>query len=218
MSANRSSLHKPLFGRLRVRLRRFVRVVSSLTTLALPFVLLAIVSSCSTNPPADPNNICEIFDEKGSWQRAARKAQKRWGLPPHIGLAFVHRESHYVADAQPPRRRLLGIVPWRRLSSAYGYAQATDEAWHDYRKDANRFFVDRDNFGDALDFIGWYNHQSYKRLKISKSDAYHLYLAYYSGHGGYARGAWKNSSKIKNYATKVRRQAQRYQGQLQSCS
>ena len=53
--------------------------------------------------------------------------------------------------------------------------------------------------GDALDFIGWYNHTSNKRLGISKSDAYNLYLAYYSGHGGYARGTWKRSSTIKGY-------------------
>jgi hypothetical protein len=200
------------------RMRRVWRVTTSLLMLAFPFAVLSVVSSCASNPPADPNNICEIFDEKRGWERAARKAEKRWGLPPHIGLAFVHRESHYVADAQPPRRKLLGIVPWRRLSSAYGYAQATDEAWHDYRKDVRRLFPDRDDFGDALDFIGWYNHRSNKRLKIPKTDAYNLYLAYYSGHGGYERGHWKNSTKIQNYAGKVRRQAERYAGQLQTCS
>ena len=45
--------------------------------------------------------------------------------------------------------------------------------------------------GDALDFIGWYNDTSHRRLGLSKGDAYSLYLAYYSGHGGYARGTWK---------------------------
>ena len=198
--------------------RRFFRIVLSFLLLAFPFVALAVVSSCASKPPADPNNICEIFDEKGSWKRAARKAEKRWGLPPHIALAFVHRESHYVADAKPPRKKLLGIVPWRRLSSAYGYAQATDEAWHDYRKDSRRMFVDRDDFGDALDFIGWYNNESNRRLRIAKNDAYNLYLAYYSGHGGYARGVWKGSNTIKGYANKVLRQANLYAGQLKRCS
>lgn len=206
-----------LSARIRARLLGYSRIVLSLIAMAFPFVVLSVVASCASSPPVDPNNICEIFDEKSSWKRAAKKAEKRWGLPPHIGLAFVHRESHYVADAQPPRKRLLGLVPWKRLSSAYGYAQATDDAWHDYRRDTKRRFVDRDDFGDALDFIGWYNNQSNKRLRIPKTDAYNLYLAYYSGHGGYSRGTWKNSNKIKGYANKVTRQANRYEGQLRQC-
>jgi hypothetical protein len=72
--------------------------------------------------------------------------------------------------------------------------------------------------GDALDFIGWYNHTSNKRLGISKSDAYNLYLAYYSGHGGYARGTWKRSSTIKGYAKKAARQAAIYKRQLRRCA
>ena len=43
--------------------------------------------------------------------------------------------------------------------------------------------ADRDDFNDAIDFIGWYNDQSSRRSKISKSDAYNLYLAYHEGQG-----------------------------------
>ena len=116
-------------------------------------------------------------------------------------MAFVHRESHYVANAKPPRRRLLGVVPWKRLSSAYGYAQATDEAWQDYTDETDRWFVDRDDFADALDFIGWYNHRSHRRLGLRKDDAYHLYIAYYAGHGGYAQGRWKQKGPARGYAS-----------------
>ena len=72
--------------------------------------------------------------------------------------------------------------------------------------------------GDALDFIGWYNHTSNRRLGLSKGDAYRLYLAYYSGHGGYARGTWKKSTAIKGYAKKAARQAAIYQRQLKRCA
>ena len=96
------------------------------------------------------------------------ETEREWGLPIPVGMAFVHRESSYVADAKPPRGRLLWVIPWRRPSSAYGYAQATDEAWSDYRKATSRWMVDRDDFSDALDFIGWYNDRSARTLRLSK--------------------------------------------------
>ncbi len=176
-----------------------------------------LLSACSSSPPRKPDNVCGIFDEKRGWLKQARKSQKRWGTPVPILMAFVHRESHYVADAKPPRRKLLGLVPWKRLSSAYGYAQATDEAWRDYREDSRRWFPDRDDFGDAMDFIGWYNHRSHRKLGIAKTDAYHLYLAYYTGPTGYRKGVWKRSPTIQGYARKVADQANRYSTQLRRC-
>ena len=190
-----------------------------LRTLSVACFLSGVVAlgSCAANPPRQPDNACGIFEEKGSWYKAAREAKKKWGMPVHVGMAFVHRESHYVADAKPPRKKLLGVVPWRRLSSAYGYAQATDEAWQDYVADTDRWFVDRDDFDDAMDFIGWYNDRSHKHLGIAKNDSYRLYLAYYTGPTGYRRGVWKNSPTIQGYAQKVKSQAGRYALQLQKC-
>ncbi|MEM9624400.1 MAG: hypothetical protein AAF993_22360 [Pseudomonadota bacterium] len=178
---------------------------------------MLLLSACSSNPPRQPDNVCAIFAEKRGWHKQARKAQKRWGTPVHIAMAFVHRESAYVADAKPPRKKLLGIVPWRRLSSAYGYAQATDDTWREYEAESRRWFTDRDDFADAMDFIGWYNHRSHRRLGIAKTDAYRLYLAYYTGHGGYRRGVWKGSATIQGYARKVSDQANRYHQQLRRC-
>ncbi len=188
----------------------------SLVVMVLATVSVSLLS-CSSNPPRAPNNLCSIFAEKGSWRKAALRTQKKWGVPAHVNMAFVHRESSYVADAKPPRRRLLGILPWTRLSSAYGYAQATDEAWNDYSKETSRWFIDRDNFADAMDFIGWYNHRSAKRLGIAKTDAYHLYIAYYAGPSGYSSGRWKSSPTIKSYASKVQAQARRYEQQFKRC-
>ncbi len=186
--------------------------------IAAGLTALVALGSCASNPPRQPNDICSIFKQKSSWQKSAQRAKRAWGLPVHIGMAFLHRESSYVANAKPPRKRLLGLVPWTRLSSAYGYAQATDEAWQDYEKDTTRWFVDRDNFADAIDFVGWYNARSHRQLGIKKTDAYHLYLAYYAGPGGYRSGFWKQSPKIKGYAQKVATQAARYQTQLRRCS
>ena len=185
--------------------------------LGLVIVAAVLLAGCAAGQPKDPNNICYILKENKGWYKDAKKARKRWGLPVHVGFAFVHRESTFVADAKPPRKRILGM-PLGRTSSAYGYAQATDEAWTDYKKDTGRRFVKRSNFEDALDFIGWYNDRSNKRLRLRKNDTYNLYLAYYNGHSGYAKGAWRKSSTIKGYAKKASRQAAIYAKQLRRCS
>ena len=185
--------------------------------LCLVIVAALLLGGCAAGQPKDPNNIFYILKENKGWYKDAKNARKRWGLPVHVGFAFVHRESTFVADAKPPRKRVLG-VPLGRTSSAYGYAQATDEAWTDYKKATGRRFVKRTNFGDALDFIGWYNDRSNKRLRLRKNDTYNLYLAYYNGHSGYAKGAWKKSSTIKGYAKKASRQAAIYAKQLRRCT
>ena len=180
-------------------------------------IVASLIAGCASKPPANPDNICDVFAEKPGWYRAARKAESRWQLPIGLGMAFVHRESSYIADAKPARGKLLWVIPWRRPSSAYGYAQATDEAWQDYLDDVGGWFSERDDLGDALDFIGWYNDRSKRRLRLAKDDAYHLYLAYYEGLGGYSRGSWRNKPKVKGYARKVTDRTRRYSTQLASC-
>ena len=189
----------------------------SLTTLMFVVFVVAIVG-CSNNPPRQPGNLCKVFQEKPKWYRGAVSAQKTWGLPVSVGMAFVYRESSYIADAKPPRGKLLWVIPWRRPSSAYGYAQATDKAWDDYKKQTRRLFVERDDLKDALDFIGWYNDRSHRHLGIAKDDAYNLYLAYYVGPTGYAKGVWKKQPAVQSYARRVVDRAQSYGKQLNGCA
>ncbi|MDH3643853.1 MAG: hypothetical protein OES38_17235 [Gammaproteobacteria bacterium] len=181
--------------------------------------LLAVtaVVGCSSSPPSRPDDICAVFREKSGWYKDARRAQKRWGLPVSVGMAFVHKESAYVADAKPPRGKLLWVIPWRRPSSAYGYAQATDAAWGEYLEETRGMFRERDDLGNALDFIGWYNDRSHRRLGIARNDAYNLYLAYYVGPGGYARGHYRKQPAVQSYARRVSERSQRYAGQLSRC-
>lgn len=183
----------------------------------LAAILLVSLHACAGKPPAEPNNLCAIFEEKDSWYKHARAAEKRWGMPIPVGMSFIYKESSYQSDARPERDKLLWVIPWTRPSSAYGYAQATNEAWKDYRKATGRNFVGRDDMRDALDFIGWYNHRSHKRLGLDKSDAYSLYLAYYVGPTGYARGDWKKKPEVQGYARRVADRAYRYQAQLKRC-
>lgn len=180
-------------------------------------VILVFLSSCATYKPSNPNNICSIFNGETDWYEAARDSQHKWGTPIYVMMAIMHQESRFVDDAQPERDWFLGIIPLPRDSSAYGYAQAQDPAWEEYIKATDNSGADRDDFDDAIDFIGWYTDVSQKRLKLSKWDAYGQYLAYHEGRGGYARKTYNKKPWLKKVANKVKMRSTQYNKQLKTC-
>ena len=181
-------------------------------------VLLFAQNACTSKPPTSPDDLCDVFTEKRSWYKHARSAEKNWGMPIEVGMSFIHKESSYRSNARPERTRILWVIPWKRPSSAYGYAQATDAAWRDYRKATGRgMFAERNDLYDALDFIGWYNDRSARKLGINRRDAYNLYLAYYLGLTGYERGDWRGKPQVKDYAQRVASRASGYARQLERC-
>ena len=180
-------------------------------------LFLIIFSGCATSPPKNINNACRIFDEKSKWYKASYKSYKKWGVPVHVQLAIMHQESRFVSDAQPPRRTLLWFIPWTRPSDAFGYAQVLDSTWEWYKDKTGNWFADRNDYKDAVDFIGWYGNISYNTLKISKWDAYGQYLAYHEGHGGYKRRTYLKKKWLMRVAEKVKANANRYALQLKQC-
>ena len=185
--------------------------------MVLTLALAGVLSGCVSSPPDQSEDLCQLFDDRPRWFKAAARVEKRWRVPIEIQMAFVQRESSFNARARPPRRRLLGFIPWRRPSTAYGYAQATNATWKDYRAATGRRFADRNDFSDALDFVGWYNDESHKSLNLNRSDAFRLYLAYHEGRGGYARGSYRKHPEVVAYARTVADRAQRYGAQLATC-
>ena len=179
--------------------------------------ILLLVFGCSTSPPSDVNDICTIFVEKKGWYADAADSTKEWGSSIPVMMAMMHQESKFKATAKPPRKKVFGFIPGSRPSDAYGYSQALGATWDGYKRSAGRYGADRDDFGDAIDFIGWYNHQSYKRSGIKKTDSYRLYLAYHEGHGGYNRATYRNKSWLINVARKVDKKASSYRKQLLTC-
>lgn len=180
------------------------------------FLIFLLIGGCAS-APSNTNDICEIFSEKRGWYKDARKSSKRWGTDIPVMMSMMYQESSFKARAKPPRTKILWVIPGPRPASAYGYAQATNETWRAYRNSTGRGGADRNNFDDAIDFIGWYNDQSQRKNKISKSDAYHLYLAYHEGQGGFARRTYKNKQWLKNVATKVSKRSGQYRAQLDKC-
>ena len=189
----------------------------SLTRILLQTGLLVSLVGCATSPPKSPNNICAIFEEKSGWYKASAKASERWGVPIATLLAFIYQESSFNAKAKPPRRKILWVIPGPRLSKSYGYTQAIPGTWRQYQRSTGKYGADRDDFADAVDFIGWYNHQSLLRSGIKKNDPYHLYLAYHEGHGGFNRRSFRNKQWLKNVAKKVSKRSLDYSRQLKGC-
>jgi hypothetical protein len=182
-------------------------------------ILLAclMLSACATAPPEHPNNLCKIFDEKPDWYDAALDARERWGVPVHIPMAIMYQESSFKYDAAPPMQYFLGFIPIGRASDAYGYSQAKTPVWGEYVDDAGSAFSDRDDFEDAIDFVGWYMNRSSKINKVSKWDAYAQYLNYHEGHGGYRRGSYNKKPWLKKVARKVEARAKKYSEQYWTC-
>lgn len=185
--------------------------------ITITILMLLVLGGCTSNPPKNTNNLCAIFTEKKSWYKQARKASKRWGTSIPVMMAFAHQESGFRANARPPRKKILWILPGPRPASAFGFSQAIDSTWKAYQKSSGRRRADRNDFGDAMDFIGWYNDQSQNINNISKTDAYNLYLAYHEGHGGFRKRSFKRKQWLKNVAEKVSSRSDLYARQLQNC-
>ena len=185
--------------------------------LILLVTLVAGAAGCATAPPNQTDNICRIFDEYPGWYDDARKSEQRWHTPIPVQIAIIRQESGFRENVKPPRDWVLGIIPLPRRSSAYGYAQAQDPAWSDYRDATGRRFASRSDMEDALDFVGWYNDISHRRLGIPKSDAERLYLAYHEGHGGFERGTYRGKQGLRSVAQRVAQNARIYTEQLKTC-
>lgn len=198
---------------------------SRLTWVVLPAVGVIITilitirfSLLEPDPPADPDNICSVFREHPVWYDYAKDAQQKWGTPIATQLAFVYYESSFRSHARPPRKVLLGFIPWLRPTTAYGYAQALDPAWGEYLEaNGDGLAVVRTNMKYALDFVGWYNHLTRQEVGVPLNQPRNLYLAYHEGRTGYQRKSYRQKPDIVKLADRVQTRAFRYDNQLKTC-
>jgi hypothetical protein len=184
--------------------------------LAISIVGWLALGGCATSPPRNSRDLCQVFEQYPGWHHDARDAQKRWGTPVNVLMAFVQRESGYRRKARPDRPWFL-FIPLPRRSSAYGYAQAQDPVWKEYRQANGRWFKSRKDMDDSLDFLGWYTDRIHRELGISKWDPKHLYLAYHEGIGGYRSGRWRYNRHLLKTAAAVDHLAREYGAQLRRC-
>jgi hypothetical protein len=184
-------------------------------------VVCAATMSCASSSPSQVQNLCGILNEKDgffdNWHKAALKAEVEYHVSVPVLMATVHQESRFQPKARPPRTRLLGFIPWRRPSSAYGFGQVLDETWNEYMQKTDNRGADRDKFKDAIDFVGWYHAGTHRRHGVPVDDAYHLYLAYHEGQGGFGRRSYESKEWLMRVARKVRRRTDLYARQYQNC-
>lgn len=183
-----------------------------------------LAAACSSTPdrPSGPpraqNDACGILNEREEWSEALLHAQRRWGAPPHVVMAIIWKESSFRHDARPPKKKsMFGFASSEHVSSAFGFSQALDATWADYERETGNRGADRDDWDDAVDFVGWYMTKTERSNGIPKTDAFRQYLNYHEGHAGYRRGTWREKNWLQNAANGVAEQARRYHGQLARC-
>ena len=189
--------------------------------LLLIAVLLFLAAGCGTGSRyvGNRDDLCEIFADNPSWHDSAIHSQGRWGVSIPVMMAIIEQESSFDPKARPPKTGgCLWIFPGSRPSTAYGYSQALDGTWDRYRESSRRNWAKRTDFGDSIDFVGWYCQQSSVRCGIKKTDAYSLYLAYHEGQGGYNAGTYKSKAWLMQIARKVDARSKSYASQLKMCS
>ena len=182
----------------------------------LLFFLFFIITSCSSVPKY-PQNACKIFGEKYSYLKYSRAASKKWNVPISSILAVINKESGFQRFAKPKRKRILGLIPGSRPSTAFGYAQVTNPTWDWYKNRTGNSNASRANFKDITDFIGWYTTQTENILGISKNDYYNQYLAYHEGHNGWKNKSYNSKKWLIDVAKNVERKTNMYNNQLKEC-
>jgi hypothetical protein len=178
------------------------------------FILFIFLNGCSSIPQ-NISNSCEIFDERYLWYKHSKKVEQQWGTPIHIQLAIIKMESDFDWLAKPPRQKLFKIIPFKRLSSSFGYSQAVKGTWEQYKNETGNKLASRARFKDSVDFIGWYTNKTKSILKISLNDAFKQYVAYHEGWGNYKY--YKKNKKVIGLAKKVEKQSNIYKNQLAKC-
>ena len=184
--------------------------------LKINFIIITslLIASCSS-VPSNTSNSCSIFKEKYLWYKHVKKSEQKWGTPIYIQLALIKMESDFDWLAKPPRQKLFKVIPYKRPSSSFGYSQAVNGTWEQYKKETGNKLAVRTRFKDSVDFIGWYTNKTNSILKISKKDAFKQYVAYHEGWGNYKY--YKKNKKIINLAKRVEKQSNIYKKQLLEC-
>ncbi|MFK7878036.1 MAG: transglycosylase SLT domain-containing protein [Paracoccaceae bacterium] len=182
--------------------------------------LIFLVASCGSSyksAPKELDNACSILSQRPGYSKAFRAAERKWNVPVHVQMAVIYQESKFISNARTPFRYTLGVIPMGRQTSAFGYAQALDGTWDDYRRINGKKLARRDNIKDATDFMGWYMNQTKKTNGIPLTNARGQYLAYHEGHAGYARGSYRSKTWLVRVAANVEARARKYQQQLRAC-
>jgi hypothetical protein len=183
-------------------------------------ILLVFVASCGSKDFRAPRNLddaCSIVEQRPAYLRAMKQTERKWSVPVPVQMAMIYQESKFIGNNRTPMKYALGVIPLGRQSSAYGYAQALDGTWEEYRRSDGQRFAKRDDIKDATDFMGWYMNLTMQETGVPLNDTRNQYLAYHDGRTGYLRGTYKNKTWLLRIADEVADRALMYDQQLRLC-
>lgn len=183
-------------------------------------LILILLGSCGARDGSAPRNLdnaCSILTERPHYVRAFRRAEREWGVEPHVLMAMIYQESKFISDNRPPHVYALGVIPTGRQSSALGYSQALDGTWEEYQDQRGGRGTRRTDMNDAADFMGWYMSLTVSENGIPMNDVYNQYLAYHDGRTGWRRGTYRGKPWLMRIAGEVRDRAVMYNAQLRNC-
>ena len=201
----------------RCRKRMYEGQMSRLLRASIMLLALASCGGGNFSAPRDLDDACAVLNQRPTYFKAMKAAERRWGIPVYVQMATIYQESKFIGNARTPHRYALGVIPMGRQSSAYGYSQALNDTWAEYQQDQRKGGAKRDRIGDATDFMGWYMDESSRKLGISKFDAEAQYLAYHEGRTGYANQSYLGKPWLVEVAADIGARAETYARQLQSC-
>ena len=162
--------------------------------------------------PPNIENICAIFTAKPHWVEGARASYGEWNLPVEVMMAIMRYESSFIATARPLDAK------GRRRSSAYGYSQALDGTWKQYKQETGRHKDKRDDFTAAVYFIGWYADKALDvHEELSPYDVTGLYVLYHDGWSSLKDERRELKIHVLETAAKVHKQTLSYHQQLKEC-
>ena len=203
----------PLFAR---RYRRVALAVAAGIAILAAWQALA---AWRWRPPSEPGNLCSIFREQPYWYAAASRAEYRFGVDVSTTMAVLFVESGFRRNARPPRSKLWGWLPWSRVSSAYGYAQATEPTWRDF--ESARGSASRNDPRHAVEFVAWYFERLRQTLRARmphEPTARELYAAYHQGAAGFLRGDWRDDVGAVQAISRFEAVHGRYREQFDGCA
>ena len=188
-----------------------------LNNILIFFCVFFLYLTACTSTKMNTADSCIIFKEQKKWYKATKNSFDKWGVPIEYQLALINQESSFQQFVKPKRKKIFGLIPTMRPSTAFGYAQITNPTWDWYKKNTGKYNASRANFKDVTDFIGWYSNQSLKMLGISKKDYYNQYLAYHEGQGGWNKKTFESKEWLIDVAKRVETNAKKYNNQLLNC-
>ena len=187
------------------------------TYLFIFWITIIFIYSCTNVKPESTADSCILFEEKKRWYKDTKKSYDKWNTPIALQLSIINQESSFSQFAKPERKKIFGLIPGSRPSTAFGSAQVTNPTWDWYKNKTGNNNASRANFNDVTDFIGWYTTQSEKMIGISKKDYFNQYLAYHEGQGGWKKQTFLEKNWLIEVAKKVERNAKMYNNQLSKC-